>query len=69
MSYYTGQVVSDFMKLVKVDDKQKEALIDFTGSDFISIKENVIEYSICISDYERIENERLLEECIEGDRE
>ena len=44
MSYYTGQVVSDFMKLVRVDDKQKEALIDFTGSDFISIKENVIEY-------------------------
>ena len=44
MSYYTGQVVSDFMKLVVVDDKQKEALIDFTGSDFLSLRANIIEY-------------------------
>lgn len=44
MSYYTGQVISDFMKLVAVDDEQKEALIDFTGSDFLSLRENIIEY-------------------------
>jgi hypothetical protein len=44
MSYYTGQVVSDFLKLVSVEDSKKEALIDFTGSDFTSLREGIIKY-------------------------
>jgi len=44
MSYYTGQVVSDFMKLVAVEDSKKEALINFTGSDFLSLREGIISY-------------------------
>ena len=61
MSYYTGQVVSDFMKLVKVDDKQKEALIDFTGSDFLSLRTNIIEYikAVYPLDYQNFEESDL----------
>ena len=44
MSYYTGQVVSDFMKLVGVEDSRKEALINFTGSDFLSLRAGIISY-------------------------
>jgi hypothetical protein len=44
MSYYTGQVVSDFMKLVGVEDSKKEALINFTGSDFLSLRAGIISY-------------------------
>ena len=44
MSYYTGQVVSDFMKLVSVSDSKKETLINFTDSDFLSIRDGVIKY-------------------------
>ena len=44
MSFYTGQVVSDFMKLVSVSDSKKETLINFTDSDFLSIRDGVIKY-------------------------
>ena len=41
---FSGTVASDFLKLVEVDDIKKASLIDYAGDDFISLRENLINY-------------------------
>lgn len=41
---FSGTVASDFLKLVTVDDNKKSSLINFQSSDFLSIRESLIEY-------------------------
>lgn len=41
---YTGQIQSDFLKLAKVEDVDKERLINYAATDFISLREALVEY-------------------------
>jgi len=41
---YTGQIQSDFLKLAKVEDVDKERLINYAATDFISLRESLVEY-------------------------
>jgi hypothetical protein len=41
---FSGTVQSDFLKLVRVEEELKDALIDYAGSDFYTLKSNLIEY-------------------------
>lgn len=41
---FTGNVTSDFLKLVKVEDVDKQKYIDFASTDFLSLRESLINY-------------------------
>jgi len=41
---FDGSVSSDFMKLIRYPEEQKESLIDFAGADFNTIRLNLIDY-------------------------
>ena len=41
---FSGTVQSDFMKLSSIPDRKKQEYIDFGGTDFFSIRENLINY-------------------------
>tara|TARA_R100000951_G_scaffold116608_1_gene129314 strand:+ start:18036 stop:19643 length:1608 start_codon:yes stop_codon:yes gene_type:complete len=41
---FSGTVATDFMKLGKIPDRKKEEYIDFAGTDFYSMRENLIAY-------------------------
>lgn len=41
---FSGTVQSDFMKLVRVEEDLKGSLIDYAGSDFYTLKSNLIDY-------------------------
>ena len=44
MTTFQGTVASDFLKLGQIPEFKKPNLIDFTGTDFISIKNNLLNY-------------------------
>ena len=41
---FTGAVTSDFMKKVIIPDDRKDTLIDYASSDFLSLRNSIIEY-------------------------
>ena len=41
---YTGQLYSDFLKLAKVEDADKEKLINFAATDFLNLRQALIDY-------------------------
>lgn len=41
---FKGTVQSDFLKLVRVEDSDKDKLINFAASDFLSLRNSLIEY-------------------------
>tara|TARA_R110000824_G_scaffold62437_3_gene165362 strand:- start:2753 stop:4315 length:1563 start_codon:yes stop_codon:yes gene_type:complete len=41
---FSGNVESDFLKLVRVEDSKKPSTIDYTSQDFSSIKDSLIKY-------------------------
>lgn len=41
---YTGQLNSDFLKLEKVDDRAKLNLINYAATDFLSLREALVQY-------------------------
>lgn len=41
---FTGQVTSDLVKKARLDDSKKEDLLDFAATDFITLRENLINY-------------------------
>lgn len=41
---FNGLVTSDFLKQTRLDDSLKGSLIDFTASDFLTIRESLIKY-------------------------
>lgn len=41
---FSGTVSSDFLKLVEVDEALKTSLIDYTATDFTSLKQKLIDY-------------------------
>lgn len=41
---FNGSIQSDFLKLVEVTDAKKTDLIDYSGNDFISLRDNLIKY-------------------------
>jgi hypothetical protein len=41
---FKGTVQSDFLKLVKVDDFDKDKLINFAATDFLSLRQSLIDY-------------------------
>lgn len=41
---FTGQVTSDFLKLVNIPDDKKSEFIDFAATDFITFRDRLIEY-------------------------
>lgn len=41
---YTGQLNSDFLKLEEVDDKAKLNLINYAATDFLSLREALVQY-------------------------
>ena len=43
-SNFTGEVTTDFMKKVIIPDDRKDTLIDYASSDFLSLRNSIIEY-------------------------
>ena len=43
-SNFTGEVASDFMKKVIIPDDRKDTLIDYESTDFLSMRNSIIEY-------------------------
>ena len=41
---FKGTVSSDFLKLVRVEDAQKNSLINFAASDFVTLRQSLIDY-------------------------
>ena len=41
---FSGTVQSDFLKLANVGTSKKDLLINYTNTDFISLRDNLIEY-------------------------
>lgn len=41
---FTGLVTSDYVKRARLDDRLKESLIDFTASDFLTLRQNLVNY-------------------------
>ena len=41
---FTGEVTSDFMKKVIIPDDRKDTLIDYESTDFLSMRNSIIEY-------------------------
>ena len=41
---FSGTTSSDFLKLASIPDRKKQQYIDFAGSDFFSIRDNLIDY-------------------------
>lgn len=41
---FTGKVTSDFLKLVRVEDTDKQRLINFAATDFLSLRQALIDY-------------------------
>lgn len=41
---FKGNVTSDFLKLAKVEDVDKQNLIDFASTDFISLRQSLLKY-------------------------
>jgi len=41
---FKGVVTSDFIKKVRLDDSKKESLIDYSASDFLSFRNNLVKY-------------------------
>lgn len=41
---FTGEVSSDFMKKVLIPDARKDTLIDYSATDFLSLRSSIIEY-------------------------
>ena len=44
LASFTGEVKSDFMKNVVVPDSRKDTLIDYSATDFLSLRSSIIEY-------------------------
>ena len=44
LASFTGEVKSDFMKSVVVPDARKDTLIDYSATDFLSLRNSIIEY-------------------------
>ena len=44
MVVFSGTVTSDFLKLVESDVREREKLIDFSASDWVTIRNSMIEY-------------------------
>ena len=61
---FSGTVSSDFMKLASIPESKKQQYIDYAGTDFYSIRSNIIEYikSVYPLDYQTRSNlNKLLE--------
>lgn len=41
---FTGLVINDYVKKLRLEDNLKESLIDFTASDFLTLRNNLINY-------------------------
>lgn len=41
---FTGNITSDFLKLVSVEDIDKQNLINFAATDFLSLRDSLVEY-------------------------
>ena len=41
---FSGTVQSDFMKLVTIPESKRDAFIDFAATDFISIRQSLVNY-------------------------
>ena len=39
---FSGTTQTDFMKLTSIPDRKKQEYIDFAGTDFLSIRSNLI---------------------------
>ena len=44
MVLFKGTVESDFLKLASVDDADKSNLINFAATDFLSLRQSLLEY-------------------------
>lgn len=44
MVVFSGTVVSDFLKQVVIDDSKKKDLIDYAATDFLSIRQSLVNY-------------------------
>jgi hypothetical protein len=44
MVVFSGTVTSDFLKLVGVDDSKKSDLIDYAATDFLTLRESLVNY-------------------------
>lgn len=42
---FSGTVESDFLKLVQTSDKAKQDLIDYSSTDFISLRQSLVDYA------------------------
>jgi len=41
---FQGAITSDFLKKVRLDDSKKESLLDFAATDFLSLRNNLVNY-------------------------
>ena len=58
---FSGTVSSDFMKLASIPESKKQQYIDYAGTDFYSIRSNIIEYikSVYPLDYQNFSESDL----------
>lgn len=41
---FSGTVISDYLKLVSVESQKKDSLIDYASTDFLTLKQSLINY-------------------------
>ena len=41
---FSGTTSTDFMKLASIPDRKKQLYIDYAGTDFLSLRDNLISY-------------------------
>ena len=58
---FSGTTQTDFMKLTSIPDRKKQEYIDFAGTDFYSIRQNLISYikSVYPLDYQNFSESDL----------
>jgi len=58
---FSGTAATDFMKLANIPDQKKQQYIDFAGTDFYALRENLIDYikSVYPQDYQNFSESDL----------